>query len=96
MLLTLRMGLGRHIGLMGYGRTWRHDAKDVNSGDVTTEAGDTRNRFYLPDEVVNSIDDDAKVTTYLKKTLYDLFYEDFLFDNSKGKITIKVEYDCSC
>ena len=26
----------------------------------------------------------------MKKTLYDLFYNDFLFDNSKGKIHIKV------
>ncbi|MBP5724028.1 MAG: hypothetical protein J6X18_10715 [Bacteroidales bacterium] len=30
------------------------------------------------------------VTQYMKKTLYDLFYDDFLFDNSKGKITISV------
>ena len=30
------------------------------------------------------------VTHYMKKTLYDLFYDDFLFDNSKGKITINV------
>ena len=28
------------------------------------------------------------VTQYMKKTLYDLFYNDFLYDNSKGKITI--------
>ena len=31
-----------------------------------------------------------EVTQYMKKTLYDLFYDDFLFDNSKGKITINV------
>ena len=31
-----------------------------------------------------------KVTNYMKKSLYDLFYNDFLFDNSKGKITVKV------
>lgn len=31
-----------------------------------------------------------EVTQYMKKTLYDLFYNDFLFDNSKGKITINV------
>lgn len=30
------------------------------------------------------------VTQYMKKTLYDLFYNDFLYDNSKGKITINV------
>jgi len=31
-----------------------------------------------------------QVTKYMGKTLYDLFYNDFLFDNSKGKIHIKV------
>lgn len=31
-----------------------------------------------------------EVVKYHKKTLYDLFYNDFLFDNSKGKIHIKV------
>lgn len=30
------------------------------------------------------------VTQYQEKTLYDLFYNDFLFDNSKGKIHIRV------
>lgn len=31
-----------------------------------------------------------EVTRYFEKSLYDLFYNDFLFDNSKGKVTIKV------
>lgn len=31
-----------------------------------------------------------EVVHYMEKSLYDLFYNDFLFDNSKGKITIKV------
>ena len=31
-----------------------------------------------------------EVTQYMHKTLYDLFYNDFLYDNSKGKITINV------
>ena len=31
-----------------------------------------------------------EVTQYFKKSLYDLFYNDFLYDNSKGKVTIKV------
>ena len=31
-----------------------------------------------------------QVTQYMKKTLYDLFYNDFLYDNSKGKIHINV------
>lgn len=73
---------GRHMGLMGYERTQRHDSDGV-------AAGEKRNRFYLPDEVVNDVDG-TKVTSYMKKSLYDLFYNDFLFDNSKGKITIKV------
>lgn len=30
------------------------------------------------------------VTSYHKRTLYDLFYNDFLYDNSKGKIHIKL------
>ena len=31
-----------------------------------------------------------QVTQYMKKTLYDLFYNDFLYDNSKGKIHINL------
>ncbi|MCK9543824.1 MAG: hypothetical protein M0R03_17535 [Novosphingobium sp.] len=31
-----------------------------------------------------------KVTSFMKKTLYDLFYDDRLYDNSKGRINIKV------
>ena len=31
-----------------------------------------------------------EVVEYFQKSLYDLFYDDFLFDNSKGKVTIKV------
>ena len=31
-----------------------------------------------------------EVTQYFEKSLYDLFYDDFLFDNSQGKVTIKV------
>jgi len=34
-----------------------------------------------------------EVTQYFQKSLYDLFYNDFLYDNSKGKVTIKVG-DC--
>lgn len=68
---------GRHLGLMGYKRVDRRD-------------GSEKNRYYLPDEVVNVTDPMPEVTQYFKKTLYDLFYNDFLFDNSKGKVTIKV------
>ena len=74
---------GRHRGLMGYERTDKN-----NNGEIT-------NRYYLPDEVVkptivNGANVEPKVTQYMKKTLYDLFYNDFLYDNSKGKITICV------
>ena len=106
--------IGRHRGLMGYERTDRHN-------------GSRYNRFYLPDEAVNSMkfifanadgaevevdktfanydaalayakendlkvvaQDTPSVTKYHKRTLYDLFYNDFLYDNSKGKIRIKV------
>lgn len=31
-----------------------------------------------------------EVVQYFQKSLYDLFYNDFLYDNSKGKVTIKV------
>ena len=33
------------------------------------------------------------VTKYNKRTLYDLFYNDFLYDNSKGKIRIRLSSD---
>ena len=31
-----------------------------------------------------------EVTKYFQKSLYDLFYDDFLYDNSKGKVTLHV------
>ena len=76
--------VGRHAGLMGYTRENRY-GEGAENGVITDKP--TEDRFYLPDEVVNS---GAEVTKYMKKTLYDLFYNDFLFDNSKGKIHIKV------
>ena len=68
---------GSHYGLMGYERQDR-------------KGGEDQKRFYLPDSVVN---EGAEVTKYMEKSLYDLFYNDFLYDNSKGKITIKVSSD---
>ena len=84
---------GRHHGLMGYERKNRHyNGEDFDQDDERTWK--TKNRFYLPDEVVKPVQTedgtDPKVTQYMKRSLYDLFYNDFLFDNSKGKITIKV------
>lgn len=66
--------VGSHKGLMGYNRVNRN------------KKGAIEPRFYLPDDVVN---EGATVVEYMQKSLYDLFYNDFLFDNSKGKVTIK-------
>lgn len=69
---------GSHKGLMGYDR--------VNKN----KEGELEPRYYLPDEVVNG---KPEVVKYFKKSLYDLFYNDFLYDNSKGKVTIRVSND---
>ena len=106
-----------HYGLMGYERTDRRN-------------GNTVNRYYMPDEVVNlkafekydetvENEDGTKgawvpaegdtyekaviaaagakvrqaapeVVQYMKTSLYDLFYNDGLFDQSKGKVHINV------
>ena len=71
---------GSHTGLMGYQRQNRN------------KNGEIENRYYLPDEVINT-DAAGNLPTpvqFMKKSLYDLFYNDFLYDNSKGKITIRV------
>ena len=73
---------GSHYGLMGYERTNRNSRNAEGQYD-----GAKHNRFYLPDETVNGT---PEVTQYMEKSLYDLFYNDFLFDNSKGKINIRV------
>ena len=88
---------GKHVGLMGYQRKNRfYDAdKNFDANDKTRRSFESYARYALPDEVVTPVQTDANhteptVTRYMKKSLYDLFYNDFLFDNSKGKITIKV------
>lgn len=88
---------GKHVGLMGYQRKNRfYDAdKNFDADDKTRRSFESYARYALPDEVVTPVQTDANhteptVTRYMKKSLYDLFYNDFLFDNSKGKITIKV------
>ena len=81
---------GKHAGMMGYSRANRNFRPEYDANGELTNAQDmVQNRLYLPDEVVNSVDD-VKLTKYFKKSLYDLFYNDFLFDQSKGKVTIKV------
>ncbi len=66
---------GTHKGLMGYNRVNKN-----NNGEIEP-------RYYLPDDVINGT---PEIVNYFEKSLYDLFYNDFLFDNSKGKVTIKV------
>lgn len=89
---------GKHVGLMAYkaqNRFYNGQAFDAND----ERTWETKNQYYLPDEVVKPTwEDDGtgamvqkpEVTKYMKKSLYDLFYNDFLFDNSKGKVTIRV------
>ena len=74
---------GKHVGLMGYQRTNR------NEWDENGE-GTKQNRYYLPDEVVKPTSNvEPKVTEYFKKSLYDMFYNDGLFDQSKGQIHLR-------
>lgn len=69
--------VAEHAGMMGYARANRN-----NDGEI-------ENRLYTPDETVEDVNG-VQLPKYFKKSLYDLFYNDFLFDNSKGKIHIKV------
>ena len=78
-----------HDGMMGYKR-YNHNY--VDTATTTASNPETENRFYIPDEVVPT--GIASKADYFdnknyKKSLYDLFYNDFLYDNSKGKITIR-------
>ena len=87
---------GRHTGIMGSQRAQRNDGgklvnkfhlpdEVINLGQDTAKDGFEQqytfkdNAFQLP-----------KVTTYLKKTLYDLFYNDGLYDASKGNAHIQI------
>ena len=73
---------GSHYGLMG------KEGKDRRTGEPKTT-------YYLPDEVVN-FDEEGKgpeVVKYMKKSLYDAFYNDGLFDHSKGKVHINTSDD---
>lgn len=44
-----------------------------------------------PNAIIRQVN--PTVTRYNKRSLYDLFYNDFLYDNSKGKIRIRVNDD---
>ena len=62
------------------GKTW--------SADTETYAGYDEAEAAHPGAILRQ--SDPQVTRYMGKTLYELFYNDFLFDNSKGKIHIRV------
>lgn len=63
-----------HYGMMGA------NLQNRNSN------GDVKPQGYVPGVTVVEGD----INPYMSKSLYDLFYDDFLYDNSKGKINIKV------
>jgi hypothetical protein len=72
---------GSHYGLMGYTRQPAYEGEKP------------RNRYYLPDETIDNLDVTGltpSVTQFSAKTLYDMFYNDGLFDASKGKIHMHV------
>ena len=97
--------VGRHKGLMGYERIDRHNGSKYNRFYLPDEVvGAMKFVDAEGKEVEGATYDEAlaanggqpvfqvepTVTKYHKRTLYDLFYNDFLYDNSKGKVRIKV------
>ena len=67
------------------GVTW-NDVADATTYDEAVQATMTIDNAIVRQKTPN-------VTKYNKRTLYDLFYNDFLYDNSKGKIRIRVSND---
>lgn len=97
--------VGRHKGLMGYERTDRHNGSRYNrfylpdevvnemtfvDADGNAVEGATYDEALANNGGLPVFQETPTVTKYHKRTLYDLFYNDFLYDNSKGKIRIKV------
>jgi hypothetical protein len=97
--------VGRHKGLMGYERTDRHNGSKynrfylpdevVNAMEFVDEDGNKVEGATYDEALANNngkkvFQSAPSVTKYHKRTLYDLFYNDFLYDNSKGKVRIKV------
>ena len=97
--------VGRHKGLMGYERTDRHNGSKynrfylpdevVNEMTFIDDKGNPVEGATYDEALANNggrpvFQETPTVTKYHKRTLYDLFYNDFLYDNSKGKIRIKV------
>ena len=98
--------VGRHKGLMGYERTDRHNGNKYNRFYLPDEVVNGMKFELEDGSVIEAANYDEalvaaagkkivgqaapEVTKYHKRTLYDLFYNDFLYDNSKGKVRIKV------
>lgn len=96
---------GSHKGLMGYQRTDRRNGnkynrfylpdKAVKSGTYSVDGAEAV-EYDSYDKAVAAAKGKSveqmtpSVTRYQGKTLYDLFYNDFLFDNTKGKVHIRV------
>lgn len=68
--------------------TYNEDGSLKEEGTETTYAKAEVAAAKIDGAFVRQIS--PSVTKYHGKTLYDLFYNDFLYDNSKGKIHIKV------
>lgn len=70
-----------------------NDSTDTITGGTFTSANGTDAAYYTTSgsDVYTStgtITTEPAVTQYMRKTLYDLFYNDFLYDNSKGRVHI--------
>ena len=97
---------GSHKGLMGYDRVNknkmgavepRYYLPDEVINGLTEEYTDGVNQYASVEAAVEAGVPATslrrvgpEVVKYFEKSLYDLFYNDFLYDNSKGKVTIKV------
>lgn len=66
------------------GKTWTSDENLYDNYDKAEAAIEKAHA----DAIIRQTG--PQITKYMGKTLYDLFYNDFLFDNSKGKIHIRV------
>ena len=66
---------GSHYGMMGA------NVENRNNGGLP------KTQAYVPGITGITAGD---INPYMQKSLYDLFYDDFLFDQSKGKVTIQV------
>ena len=100
--------VGRHKGLMGYERTDRHNGSKYNrfylpdevvGGMEFVDAEGNKVEGANYDEALRNNEGQPvfqktpAVTKYHKRSLYDLFYNDFLYDNSKGKIRVRMTED---